>query len=1087
MLRYMLLMVLAVGCRQGGTGKPDENPNVDSSNLDGRDADGDGFAVDEGDCDDEDPKVNPGVTEVCDGLDEDCDGVADDGLERTWYQDADADGYGDPATATTVCAAPDGYIAEATDCDDLDATIHPGAEESCTDPQDRNCDGLVGFVDTDGDGYPACEDCNDADASVSPGAVEICDTVDRDEDCDGLSDDADPSVDSSGLQRTFTDADGDGYGADGTELFACDGTGVTLGGDCDDGNPSYNPGIAEVDCTDPNDYNCDGSVGFADVDADGFAACEECDDSNSAVFPNAAEVCNGLDDNCDGQVDESGGSSTWFADGDGDGFGDDSTAIVACSAPPGYVSIGGDCDDRAAGTWPGAGEYCDGVDTDCDGVLDNDALDAGLWYADLDADSFGDGSTSTSACNQPTGYAGDNTDCDDSNAAVNPSATELCNGQDDDCDGTIDEADAADVRLWYTDTDGDGFGADGAGTLSCSAPAGMVALAGDCDDQNAAYNPAASESDCTDPNDYNCDGQTGYANADGDTFAACQDCDDSNVAIFPGATEVCNGVDDNCDGSIDEPGASGEQTWYADVDADGFGDGNAPLTACTQPAGSSTSSTDCDDRRSATNPAAPEYCNGSDDDCDGSTDEADALDASTWYTDSDGDGWGDAAVATVSCTAPAGSVADPGDCDDNNAAAMPGNTELCNGFDDNCDGVVDDDATDRQAWYGDRDGDGYGDVAASVLSCQAPPGYVADNADCDDGNASANPGATEACNGYDDDCDGRVDEPGATGETSWYADADGDGYGDRTQRATACTAPVGYVSDSRDCDDQNAGISPSAAEVCDGVDQDCSGVADNGVLGTGSACAADSCEAILYDNVNAASGTYYLDPSGTVFQTTCDMSSDGGGWTLIGSVVNPDGRSWNSYAAFTDSSTFGTLATWTTADYKNPGWSSVVADDFLVRTDEYAVGWTGIMNEESFTSWASRNYNTAACSTTFLGGTPDYTEGISVQQSLLFDVVLRAQDTNAACFPTTNENAFLTFTLSECCWTNGLGNTPGGQATWRTHDLSMLKLQKLQAVACTPGTWPCNPAGWQHNYYSGAQANCYDTSCKSVYAAVWVR
>lgn len=186
-------------------------------------------------------------------------------------------------------------------------------------------------------------------------------------------------------------------------------------------------------------------------------------------------------------------------------------------------------------------------------------------------------------------------------------------------------------------------------------------------------------------------------------------------------------------------------------------------------------------------------------------------------------------------------------------------TEVCNEVDDDCDGEIDEDATDAQAWYPDRDGDGYGDPSFPTTSCTQPAGYVNDATDCNDGDASVNPGAveacddgidndcqpgneetgsTETCDGIDNDCDGTVDD-GVT--TTYYRDADGDGYGTGSSWTSACSAPSGYVSDWTDCDDGDADVNPDSYEAyyditspgsgvlyCeDGVDNDCDGNVDS--------------------------------------------------------------------------------------------------------------------------------------------------------------------------------------------------------------------------------------------------------------------
>ncbi|PXF60603.1 MAG: hypothetical protein C4B59_08775 [Candidatus Methanogaster sp.] len=197
----------------------------------------------------------------------------------------------------------------------------------------------------------------------------------------------------------------------------------------------------------------------------------------------------------------------------------------------------------------------------------------------------------------------------------------------------------------------------------------------------------------------------------------------------------------------------------------------------------------------------------------------------TYYGDADGDGYGDPENTTEAYSAPTGYVTDNTDCDDTNADVNPGATEVCgNGIDDNCDGQIDEGCT-LTTYYGDADGDGYGDPTNTTEAYSAPAGYVADNTDCDDTNAAVNPGATEVCNGIDDNCDGQVDEGVMT---TYYGDADGDGYGDPTNTTDACSAPDGYVTDNTDCDDTNADVNPGATEVRNGIDDNCDGQIDEG-------------------------------------------------------------------------------------------------------------------------------------------------------------------------------------------------------------------------------------------------------------------
>ena len=164
----------------------------------------------------------------------------------------------------------------------------------------------------------------------------------------------------------------------------------------------------------------------------------DCNDNNATVYPGAPEICDGLDNNCDGEIDEGFARQTFYRDADGDGFGNAAISIFACSPPPQYVSVNTDCNDSNAAVYPGAPEICDGLDNNCDGTVD-EGFTKQVYYLDADGDGFGDASMVVSSCFRPAGYVSDNTDCADNNSAVHPGATEVCNGIDDDCDGLVDE------------------------------------------------------------------------------------------------------------------------------------------------------------------------------------------------------------------------------------------------------------------------------------------------------------------------------------------------------------------------------------------------------------------------------------------------------------------------------------------------------------------------------------------------------------------------------------------------------------------------------------------------------------------------
>jgi hypothetical protein len=202
-------------------------------------------------------------------------------------------------------------------------------------------------------------------------------------------------------------------------------------------------------------------------------------------------------------------------------------------------------------------------------------------------------------------------DCDDADPAVFPGGSEICDGLDNDCDGIVDN-NASDAVQWFGDSDGDGFGDSAQVSEACEAPAGYVAAEGDCDDADSRVHPTAPETDCTDPIDYNCDGSVGYADADGDGSPACEDCDDAESTAFPGGTEICDSIDNDCDGDVDDS-ATDASTWYIDYDADGFGSSSYTEQACEQPVGYADNDLDCDDTSALALPGGPEVCAREDD------------------------------------------------------------------------------------------------------------------------------------------------------------------------------------------------------------------------------------------------------------------------------------------------------------------------------------------------------------------------------------------------------------------------------------------------------------------------------------------
>jgi hypothetical protein len=519
--------------------------------------------------------------------------------------------------------------------------------------------------DADGDGVMAVEcgglDCDDSDRLRHPGAVEVCDPDNRDEDCN---------------PTTFGTRDRDGDGFVDQQCCNTDAVGMRIcGTDCNDFRRSQSPGALEV-CN-GLDEDCDGVADngvtmpfFPDRDFDLYGArgamqvqaCPglrgyslvdlDCDDNDPSVSGPQPEFCDGRDNNCNGMVDENTEPVRWYPDDDGDGFGVEQGAVSSCTIPEPrarWVLRAGDCDDTDSTINPAAAEICDGRDNNCNGRADF-RIGAGD-YEDDDGDGAAD-----------VRCAGFGTDCEDHNPEIYGSfvnargvrtnaAMELCDGLDNDCNGTID--DRMDTASWYVDRDGDGFGDRmGPAIVSCQIQAGRVQNNRDCDDANPNRNP---------------------------------------LVIDP-----CNGIDDDCDGFVDEDAS--KEVYFRDADRDGFGGARESVAACRRPNADamgawSLRGDDCNDMDPLVYPGARERCNMIDDNCDGTADDG-AL--ATFYEDADRDGHGSMAPGrrTVrACVAPAGFAAIADDCDDGDARRFPGNLDVCDGIDNDCNAVVDQAAT----------------------------------------------------------------------------------------------------------------------------------------------------------------------------------------------------------------------------------------------------------------------------------------------------------------------------------------------------------------------------------------------------------
>jgi len=680
----------------------------------------------------------------------------------------------------------------------------------------------------------------------------------------------------------FPDADGDGYGADGV--------------------------AAELVCDDN---------GYADRQGD-------CDDALDSVHEGVAmDTCNGVDDDCDDDIDEDGVFSNYYPDLDGDGFGaEGGTAELRCDVPDASEMLApndADCvddpsvDPYAAAIHPEADEMCDGFDNDCDGGIDDndpDGPDDGLSYF-LDKD--GDGAfhnVEEFRCNVPgvqgvdyvlSAPAPGDVDCDDTDAAlnrkdldldtfdtcggdcddgtfgVNPDADELLgNNFDEDCDGYIG---------CYADVDNDGHGAltdtDFYALpvpLSCDdAGNDYASIADDCLDEASADganafpgNPAGD--DPSDGLDNDCSGVLAcYIDFDRDDYGGMNvdevmvaatngrgdcdavdglattntDCRDDDGSINPGAAEiVADGTDQDCDGNDD---------CYRDDDQDGYGSATAPVVIAAVPAAPGAcddaglrladNNTDCDDADNQTYPTAPEGLLDPDYDCNGLV---------SCYEDLDGDGFG-SAVTTNATTDPGGdSTCDTapdasdvdGDCDDSLTTGddfYPSAPETLGDPDYDCNSSVICTLDDDEDGFGNDDGLTFTSLVTSPgdsSNCGSTYKTADNTDDCDDIDPNLNPSATElADNNVDENCDERQ---------LCYADADVDGFfGDQdslTPVGTTCTSPGWAIFAGTDCDDTSARASDvfpgSTLGACDGLDNDCDpDLVDEFVLHTGSTTA----------------------------------------------------------------------------------------------------------------------------------------------------------------------------------------------------------------------------------------------------------
>jgi MYXO-CTERM domain-containing protein len=407
-----------------------------------------------------------------------------------------------------------------------------------------------------------------------------------------------------------------------------------------------------------------------DADADGDAFFHDCDDDDEFRSENQEEVCDTIDNDCNNVPDDDPiDIDRFYQDCDGDEQGDADTEVVACFEPAAPSCPGGvwlslnedgsdawtDCNDADADSYLGADETCAPGDQSCEGDGDEGAIDANVYYADEDGDSYG-GATIVESCDDipPGGSVVAGGDCDDNDDTFYPGAPDIC-GDDIDTDCNGGDGDDASVVAWYPDEDGDGFGdALAAPILDCGLPS-----AGYVEDST--------------------------------------DCDDGNSDVNPDGVEICNELDDDCNDFIDDAGPP--LLWYPDEDGDGFGNPNLVVETACPPEDYIETAGDCNDLEEAVHPEAVEICNDIDDDCDDKRDaeDDDAQGIELVWNDWDQDNFGSCsedagncepfAVCSQDISADDSYADNPDDCDDYNPLVFPGAEEIGNNnIDENCDG-----------------------------------------------------------------------------------------------------------------------------------------------------------------------------------------------------------------------------------------------------------------------------------------------------------------------------------------------------------------------------------------------------------------
>ena len=816
------------------------------------DLDGDGFSVEQGDCDDSRAEKFPGAPEPCcdptlgAAGQEICDLDCNQLIIPCAFGDADSDGF-------TVAQG---------DCDDGDPQAYPGAPEKCDDGLDQDCDELdlicATVADADFDGFHSGVDCNDTNNKVNPWATETCNFID--DDCDGLIDEGNPTgkvgtcgpdvpecapgtwvcvhdIKTSTVQVLCVtpsfQADEICNALDDDCDFEVDESFFELGLPCDgpDGDLCENGqlvcngdgsgltcGVEEqqdlVEVCDTADNDCDGETdeglefdgnplgGLCDGTGEcgpGVVMCSllsvaTCSTNSDGAFSQAElETCNGKDDDCDGLTDEAFAYKGLAIGAECEGIGACGAGVVECGSASEAV-----CSTDALGSQSQAtDEICDGSDNNCDGHVDEDL---GLEQSSCAGVGVCTGDGGSAECKAGQWI------CDFS--AIGDFETEevSCDGLDNDCDGETDEG--WDVGL---PCDGDDSDACANGTWECHPFSGIAQctnetvtdLTEQCDGTDTDCDGLTDELDVS-PSEAGCI-TTGVCDLEFAIVVSCSEvglqCDYSGIAGWEPEETLCDEVDNDCDGLTDEfltlDGAPiGAACEGSGVCSQGFVECNvfAKKLICSTEAGG------LEDQ------SKPEQCNGKDDDCDGETDEPYHWLGSNPGEACDGLGGCGAVPGVVECAAGGTAAA---------CSTMPGGSndqstpEQCNGIDDDCDGLTDEPA----------------DLDPSTAPCAEHGVCQAANPICQLGSWSCQTDEIEGyqafenqCDDLDNDCDGEVDEH-------------------LPLKDAACDGPDADLcaTGTWECHPEGVGLvcanetGEGTAEVCDGVDNDCDGSADNGI------------------------------------------------------------------------------------------------------------------------------------------------------------------------------------------------------------------------------------------------------------------